>query len=64
VADRAPIPARSPESASSGTHPRYARNPGTGEPLATASSLSLAEQAVHHDPGRPSAVPLPVVDAG
>ena len=49
---------------SSGAHPRYARNPGTGEPLATASSLSVAEQTVHHDPTRPSAVLLPVVDTG
>ena len=49
---------------SSGAHPRYARNPGTGEPLATATSLSVAEQTVHHDPGRSSAVLLPVLDAG
>ena len=49
---------------SSGAHPRYARNPGTGEPLATATSLSVAEQTVHHDPGRPSAVLLAVLDAG
>ncbi|HEY6278374.1 MAG TPA: CocE/NonD family hydrolase [Streptosporangiaceae bacterium] len=49
---------------SSGAHPRYARNPGTGEPLATATSLTAAEQAVYHDPGRPSAVLLPVTGAG
>lgn len=47
---------------SSGAHPRYARNPGTGEPLATAASLRAAEQAVYHDPERPSAVILPVAD--
>ena len=46
---------------SSGAHPRFARNPGTGEPLATATTLRVAEQTVHHDPGRPSAVLLPVV---
>ena len=46
---------------SSGSHPRYARNLGTGEPLATASSLQTADQAVYHDPGRPSAVLFPVV---
>ncbi len=46
---------------SSGAHPRYARNPGGGEPLATASTLHTVRQAVHHDPARPSAVLLPVV---
>ncbi len=45
---------------SSGAHPRWARNPGTGEPLATATRLSAAEQTVFHDPDRPSAVILPV----
>jgi uncharacterized protein len=46
---------------SSGAHPRYARNPGSGEPLATASTLHAARQAVYHDPAHPSAVLLPVV---
>ncbi len=46
---------------SSGAHPRYARNPGSGEPLATASTLHTARQAVYHDPAHPSAVLLPVV---
>jgi putative CocE/NonD family hydrolase len=45
---------------SSGAHPRFARNPGDGEPLATAATLRVAEQAVHHDPDHPSAVLLPV----
>jgi putative CocE/NonD family hydrolase len=45
---------------SSGAHPRYARNPGTGEPLATASSLHVANQRIYHDPGHPSAIILPV----
>jgi uncharacterized protein len=45
---------------SSGAHPRYARNPGSGEPLATASTLHTARQAVYHDPAHPSAVLLPV----
>jgi len=45
---------------SSGAHPRYARNPGSGEPLATAVTLHTARQAVYHDPARPSAVLLPV----
>ncbi len=45
---------------SSGAFPRYARNPGTGEPHATATRLRAADQAVHHDPAHPSAVILPV----
>jgi uncharacterized protein len=44
---------------SSGAFPRYARNPGTGEPLATATTLKAADQAVYHDPAHPSAVILP-----
>lgn len=32
----------------SGAHPRYARNPGTGEPLATATELLTAHQEVLH----------------
>ena len=46
---------------SSGAHPRYARNAGTGEPLASATQLMAAEQEVLHEPGRPSAVTLAVV---
>jgi putative CocE/NonD family hydrolase len=46
---------------SSGAHPRYARNPGGGEPLGTATTLLSAEQQVHHDPEHPSAVLLPVL---
>ena len=46
---------------SSGAHPRYARNTGTGEPLATATVLARADQQVFHDPGHPSAIVLPVV---
>ena len=45
---------------SSGAHPRYARNSGSGEPLATATTLVAAEQAVYHDPAHPSALLLPV----
>jgi hypothetical protein len=48
---------------SSGAFPRYARNPGTGEPRATASRLEVAAQEVYHDPDRPSAVILPVRQA-
>jgi hypothetical protein len=45
---------------SSGAFPRYARNPGTGEPHATATDLRAADQSVHHDPAHPSAIILPV----
>ncbi|HEY7325745.1 MAG TPA: CocE/NonD family hydrolase [Streptosporangiaceae bacterium] len=48
---------------SSGAHPRYARNAGTGEPMATATTLVTAQQTVYHDPARPSAVILPVVSS-
>lgn len=46
---------------SSGAHPRFARNPGTGEPLASAVRLVPADQAVYHDPEHPSAIVLSVV---
>jgi predicted acyl esterase len=45
---------------SSGAFPRYARNTGTGEPIAGAVTLRAADQAVFHDPDHPSAVILPV----
>ena len=46
---------------SSGAHPRYARNTGTGEPLVSATTLVAAGQEVFHDPVRPSAVTLSVL---
>jgi len=46
---------------SGGAHPRFARNPGTGEPLGTATRLVTATHEVFHDPERPSAVILPVM---
>ena len=49
---------------SSGSFPRYARNPGTGEPRATATRLVAADQSVSHDPAHPSAITLPVRQAG
>jgi putative CocE/NonD family hydrolase len=45
---------------SGGAHPRYARNPGTAEPLATAVNLQPVDVEVAHDPDRPSAVHLPI----
>ena len=44
---------------SSGSHPVYARNLGTGEPPATATELRAANQLVHHDVARASSVILP-----
>jgi putative CocE/NonD family hydrolase len=44
----------------SGAHPRFARNLGCGEPLATATALRASEQAIHHGPEHPSAIVLPV----
>jgi putative CocE/NonD family hydrolase len=49
---------------SSGAHPRFVRNPGTGEPLATGTALRASEQAIHHGPGCASAVLLPVRSPG
>jgi uncharacterized protein len=44
---------------SGGAHPRYARNLGTGEPLATGTALRPATVTVHH---RGSCLSLPVTD--
>ena len=46
---------------SSGAHPLFNRNTGTGEPLATAVTLRSADQEVFHDAARPSSISLPVV---
>jgi putative CocE/NonD family hydrolase len=46
----------------SGAHPRYARNTGTNEPLATASTLLPVDIEIFHDPLRPTAVHLPVYE--
>ncbi|MEO5877621.1 MAG: CocE/NonD family hydrolase, partial [Streptosporangiaceae bacterium] len=44
----------------SGSHPRFARNPGTGDPLGTATRLVVQHQEILHDPDHPSALILPV----
>lgn len=44
---------------SSGAHPRYNRNLGTGEPLASATRLVAAAQTIYHDAARPSALIVP-----
>jgi putative CocE/NonD family hydrolase len=44
---------------SSGAHPVYVRNLGTGDPIATATAYKAADQEVFHDAAHPSAVVLP-----
>jgi putative CocE/NonD family hydrolase len=46
---------------SSGAHPRFARNLGGVEPLATAVTLHVADQEVLRDPEHASALVLPMV---
>ncbi len=46
---------------SSGAHPLYARNNGTGEPLATGSSMRSSDQEVFGGGPRPSSLVLHVV---
>ena len=45
---------------SSGAHPLFIRNTGTGEPLANTTSLRPADQEILHDADHPSCVVLPV----
>ncbi len=45
---------------SSGAHPRFARNLGSEEPLATGTTLRVADQIIYHDPTHPSAIVLPI----
>ncbi len=44
-----------------GAYPRVARNSGTGEPLGAETAWLAARHEVFHDPGRPSAIILPVL---
>ena len=46
---------------SGGAFPRYARNHGTGEPLATATTGRTCRFEVHHDAAHPSRLELPVL---
>jgi predicted acyl esterase len=48
---------------SSGAHPRYARNPGTGEDPATATELRPVDIELLHGAAHPSALVLPAVGA-
>jgi putative CocE/NonD family hydrolase len=47
---------------SSGAHPRWSRNLGTGEAPATGVTMAVAEQSVYHDVAHPSALVLPIVE--
>ncbi len=40
----------------SGAHPRYARNPGSGEPLGDAITMVVAHQRILHGPEHPSSI--------
>jgi hypothetical protein len=48
---------------SGGAHPRFARNTGTGEPIATATAASLVavDIDISHDPAGPGGLLLPTV---
>jgi uncharacterized protein len=46
---------------SGGAHPRFARNLGTGEPLATGTRLAASDRILYHDPERPSWVTIPAL---
>jgi hypothetical protein len=46
---------------SSGAHPVFNRNAGTGEPLTTGANLRSADQEVFHDGEHPSSIALHVV---
>lgn len=48
---------------SSGAHPRYARNPGTGAPAAEAESTVVAHQEISHEGPAASHLELPVWSA-
>jgi len=47
----------------SGAHPRYARNPGTGEDLVTATALRPVDIELLRDAQHPSALVLPTITA-
>lgn len=47
---------------SSGAHPRWSRNLGTGEATATGTGMAVAQQTIYHDAVRPSGLVLPVLD--
>jgi putative CocE/NonD family hydrolase len=44
----------------SGAFPRWSRNLGSGEAVATGANMAVAEQTIYHDEAHPSALVLPV----
>jgi predicted acyl esterase len=60
IAHRFPAGSRIRVLIAGGSHPRFARNPGTGEPLAIAHKLVPATHFVHH--GGQSRLVLPASD--
>jgi len=44
-----------------GAHPRFGRNPGTGESISTAEKFAVAHIEVFHDRERPSHIRLPLL---
>jgi putative CocE/NonD family hydrolase len=46
---------------SSSCFDRYDRNPNTGLPLGRSATTVVADQAIHHGPGTPSCIRLPIV---
>jgi putative CocE/NonD family hydrolase len=49
---------------SGGAHPRFARHPGTGDPLGEATTLVRQPREVLHDAAHPTAVTLAALAAG
>jgi putative CocE/NonD family hydrolase len=49
---------------SSGSHPRFARNLGTDEPIPTATRMESSEKAIFRDANYPSSLMLPVKGDG
>jgi putative CocE/NonD family hydrolase len=47
----------------SGAHPRYSRNPGSGESLGDACTMVVAHQEILHGPEHTSAITLPIQPA-
>ena len=59
VAHRFPAGSRIRVVVAGGSHPRFARNPGTGEPMTTAVRLVPVTHFVHHGQGGASRLVLP-----
>jgi uncharacterized protein len=62
IAHRFPAGSRIRVIIGGGSHPRFARNPGTGEEIATAVRLVAVKHFVHHGAGGLSRLILPASD--